>query len=118
LNDDAQRNIAAAIKTLIESGQADLIAVEGGFGPVDFGTLRDTQNPKISDEVGRFLLEQKKISGPFFAALTAAAPAGHPLPAVVGIDDRDAYARNVRAYLDSRDNVSSAKKDLAGKFAR
>lgn len=92
MNLEAQRNIAAAVSHLAK-GDADLIALEGAFGPLDFKQFSTYPFPASVKDVAGNMLEKALIPGAVFAALT-----DKNLPAVVGVDDERLYRENVDAY--------------------
>jgi hypothetical protein len=96
LNDEAQKNIAGAIEQLIGQGNVELIALEGAFGPIDVSLARGYSDRAVVQSVADYLLREKKISGPIFAALTHQTP----VP-VVGIDDKSHYEANIAAVKES-----------------
>jgi len=91
-NLEAQKNIAATIERLSEDGEADLIALEGAFQPVNLSAYRAFPDVKARKQTADQLLEDLFISGPIDAALKTT-----KAPAVVGIDDERLYRKNVLA---------------------
>ncbi len=92
MNLEAQKNIAAAVSKFSKD-QADLIAIEGAFGPLDFKRFSTYPFPESVRSVADAMLNALLIPGPVYMALT-----DKTLPPVVGIDDEKLYHRNVDAY--------------------
>lgn len=109
LNAEAQSNISGAIAALIESKQANVIALEGAFGDVDLSPLTSFPDASILRRVNDYLLREKIISGPMHAALAADKAR---TPRVVGIDGRTQYDANVEAYRGSVPLLAAEKKRL------
>jgi hypothetical protein len=108
-NVEAQANIARTLTRLIESKRVDLIALEGAFTDIDVSRLRAFPDTNVTHSVATYLLGQKQLSGPMYAALTATGA----IPPLVGVDDAAHYAANVRAYLQAAPLVAERKARLA-----
>lgn len=93
LNREAQGNIAGAVQDLLTRRQADLVALEGAFGPVDLAAARGFPDRDALAGAADALLAADHISGAVRGALLARADV--PL---VGVDDRRLYDANVAAY--------------------
>ncbi|MBV9080750.1 MAG: hypothetical protein JO102_06490, partial [Elusimicrobia bacterium] len=96
LNLEAQKNIAALLTTLIDNGQAGVVAVEGAVGPFDLRRFRNVQDKSVAVDVADAFLAANKIGGPSYAGITAKAEP----PLFIGVDDAEHYESNVGAYLD------------------
>jgi hypothetical protein len=97
LNQEAQRNIALAITDLSRQKAIDMIALEGASGPIVLEAYRRFRRPDLIRALAVYLLNQGRISGPVFAALTMPVDA----PPIVGVDDPILYRANVQAYRRS-----------------
>ncbi len=108
LNTEAQENIGKTIQALILSKQADLIALEGAFSPLDLAPFRQFPHQDTVHKVADYLLKENKISGPVYTAFTS----GPEIPPFIGIDDSEHYHANVDAYRRSSVLVKGLKKKL------
>jgi 3'-phosphoadenosine 5'-phosphosulfate (PAPS) 3'-phosphatase len=118
MNRDAQWNIREAVRSCIQSGQVDLVALEGATQPIDLQPFVDYPHRRAVEATADYLLKQNKITGPVHAAFTAT----RALPKIIGIDDPIHYAANVRAYTDSsvrlektRHEVKALEEDIEGR---
>jgi hypothetical protein len=94
LNAEAQRNIAAVIRSLADRDLVRYVGLEGAFTKVETGAFRALPDPAIRRVVADAMLADNEISGPVHMAFTA----GNTVPVLDGIDDRAAHRRNVDAY--------------------
>jgi hypothetical protein len=113
-NAEAQQNIAQAVQKLIDSGKADLVALEGAFDEIDLNTLRKFPDSKATDMVADYLLREHRITGPVHAGLTSRSP----IPVFVGVDDHAGYQANVDAYLQSTPQRDAQKRAIAQQKAQ
>ncbi|MCG3204183.1 MAG: Isopentenyl-diphosphate Delta-isomerase [Elusimicrobia bacterium] len=98
MNPEAQSNIASILTSLIETNRAGVIGVEGAFQPIDFSFLRTFPDKAIQQKVADDFLQASLLAAPSYAGLMSRlAP-----PLIIGVDDKDSYHLNVKAYLDSR----------------
>src|SRR5207253_1211430 len=65
--------------------------------------------PELIERAADYLLKEKKISGPLYAALTHL----HDFPTLVGVDQEANYQANVEAYRASAGLTRAAKDRLA-----
>ncbi len=108
MNNEAQTNIAAVLKTLIDKDAIGGVGVEGAFTRFDFAPFRAFNDKKKVEEITRILLNKNALAAPSFAGITSgAAP-----PLFIGVDDRAHYDANVKAYLDSRPLHDKVEKQL------
>jgi hypothetical protein len=113
-NQDAQRHIGGAIESLLSSGQAGIVGLEGAFAPIDVKAYHDYKNREVIRLTADYLLKENLITGPVHTAMTTPAP----LAPMVGVDDATHYNANVDAYRLSAPNVDTYKKAwTAKKFA-
>jgi len=96
LNQEAQANIAAAVRELSVQGAAGVVALEGSFGPIDLSPFRAFPDRKAMRAVAEHLTAQHKISGPVGVAMTE-----EKAPPFLGVDSKEHYDNNVTAYLRS-----------------
>ncbi|MBV9079849.1 MAG: hypothetical protein JO102_01880, partial [Elusimicrobia bacterium] len=106
LNAEAQRNLARLIVSLADGRAADVMAVEGAFETFDFTPYRAFP-ADLRSRVSKIYLDAARLGAPSFAGITAAAA-----PAIVGVDDRDIYRRNVEAYRAAAPKRGAAAKIL------
>lgn len=109
MNGEAQWNIREIVSSLIQSGQVDVVALEGAFGPIPIEPFRDYPHQESLQKVADYLLRERRISGPVHAGLSQAPQA----PLFVGIDDHLHYQANVEAYRASAPQRTEEKKRLA-----
>jgi hypothetical protein len=107
-NQEAQRNIAKTIKSLVDSGQAGAIALEGAFEPIDLKRFRAFEDRDVVRKVADYLLRENKITGPIHTAMTGPVE----FPPVVGVDDRVHYDANVEAYKQSAPLLEEYRKKI------
>ncbi len=93
-NLDAQKNIAQTISRM--SGQTDLVALEGAFGPLDFELFDTYPYSESVRSAASSMLLKLSLSGPVFAALTQ--PKKVPF---IGVDDKALYRKNRLAYTSA-----------------
>lgn len=108
-NREAQANIGKAVDSIIESKNADVLALEGAFGPVDIKSIRDFENQSAVRKAADYFLCENKITGALHAALISPGP----IPAVVGVDDERLYHAHVEAYRNSVSRQAEFKRGLA-----
>ncbi len=105
MNPEAQANIGGFIQNLVREKKAGMVLLEGAFAPVDFSSFRDFPYADATKAVADYLLREKRISG--------AVHAGYLLrgenTAFTGIDDRQHYNANVRAYQTAAPLIDSHK---------
>ncbi|OVE75272.1 hypothetical protein BVX98_07980 [bacterium F11] len=110
-NEEAQTNIAEALRSLIDTGKVDLVALEGAFGEMDLSLYRDLSIPNITQTVADYLLREHRISGPVHTGLTHP----EPIPVFVGVDDQKLYEEHVgvvKKTFGSRDIIKKQIKSL------
>ncbi|MFN0117823.1 MAG: hypothetical protein ACKVQC_05955, partial [Elusimicrobiota bacterium] len=105
---EAQKNMAEKIKELIDKDKVSFLALEGMNGKVNLSGLYGYPRKNIAQAVGEFLIENNKIPGPVFAAITA--PKNNPT--IIGVDDPHHYQKNIDAYLGSREKIVEFKNQL------
>ncbi|MBK8576237.1 MAG: glycosyltransferase [Elusimicrobia bacterium] len=110
MNQEAQWNIRGAVRSLMQSGQVDLVALEGATEEIHLQPFVDFPHRHAVEVTANYLLKQNKITGPIHAAFTATGT----LPKIIGIDDPTHYAANVRAYTDSSVRLEKTRQDVKG----
>lgn len=95
LNVEAQRNVEAAIRSLIDSGAVGSLHLEGAFGRLDLSRFRFFPAEVRSSLVGA-LLDRNAVGGP-----TAAAVLAHRSIETFGADQETAYDDNVAAIREA-----------------
>ncbi len=111
-NSEAQANIGRAVQELINQKKVDLVALEGAFAPMDFSWYRRYPYQDSVKAVADYLLKEKRISGPVYTAFTLRLRSGQALPPFVGVDEKNHYDANVKAYQQCAPLVPSYKKKL------
>ncbi len=109
-NVEAQRNIARAVKDLLNKNDIDLLALEGAFTPINLRPFKQFPHPDIVQEVADCLLRNNQISGAAYAMLESS----KAIPPIVGVDDRRHYDANVRAYRRSTELTPSLERRVEG----
>jgi 4-alpha-glucanotransferase len=111
LNSEAQKNIGKTVQSLVDSGLAGLVALEGAFEPIDLSRFRAFPDQDAVRKVADYLLREHKISGPVHAAFTSAAD----IPPFIGVDDRAHYEANISAYRQSASRLKAYKDQRAAR---
>lgn len=97
MNAEAQWNIREAVRSLLQTGRVNLVALEGASEEIPLQPFVDFPNRRAVEAAAGHLLKENKISGPIHAAMTAQGT----LPQILGIDEPVHYRANVQAYRDS-----------------
>lgn len=95
-NFEAQRHIGEILKYLSETQGLQLVNVEGGSGRLYTSLFSSYPDPKVRQVVGDYLLEEDKLTGPEWMAMTA-----KPGLVLNGIEDNRLYENNRRVFLDA-----------------
>ncbi len=112
-NREAQQNIGKAVQELINNRVVDVVALEGAFTPMDFSWYHACPHRDAINAMADWLLKENRISGPAYAALTAYSKSqtlNSQFPLFVGVDQKDHYDANVRAYRAAAPLVASYRK--------
>ncbi len=109
MNAEAQSNIAEALQALIDQKGIGLIGLEGAFRPLNLRPFRLFDDRVIKCIVGRSMLDHRMLGAPSYVGLVSETEP----PAFVGVDDRDHYDANVKAYLDSGSQRGHVEQTLA-----
>lgn len=107
-NNEAQNNIGRMVGSLIDSRQTDLIALEGTWGALHLQAYRDFPNRQAVKAGADYLLNENRISGPIYSALTGTGP----LPPLIGVDDPVHYNANIDAYRRSAPQINNLSATL------
>jgi 8-oxo-dGTP pyrophosphatase MutT (NUDIX family) len=107
MNSEAQWNIREAVRALIQTGQVNLVALEGSTDDLRLQPFASYPRREAIEGAADHLLKENKISGPVHAALTSTGK----LPLVLGIDDPVHYEANVKAYVDSRPFAEKSRRE-------
>ena len=108
LNTEAQTNIASALQLLIDQKQIGLVGVEGAFQPFDFKPFRSLPNKQVIKEVATAFFNNNRLSAPSYVGITSSMDP----PLFVGVDDKNHYTANVKAYLSSKDRKAEIQKRI------
>lgn len=73
MNSEAQWNIRETVRSLMGSGQVNLVALEGAAEDIQLQPFVDYPHRKPVELAADYLLKENKISGPIHAALAARA---------------------------------------------
>lgn len=97
-NYEAQMNIGEIINGLMKEypDHVKLIAVEGSVGVIDTSPFAEFSDKEIKKEVADYFMKKGKITGPEFLSIT-----GDHKFTIYGIENKDMYDRNYKAFLDS-----------------
>lgn len=111
-NREAQQHISKAILSFGPPQKDDkvLVALEGAAGPFVFDEFR-ALSPSAVSTVANSFLNTLDISGPAHAGYASATHASTNM-VFWGVDDRTAYAQNVRAYQLSTKNKEDVLRTL------
>lgn len=107
----AQRSIAAIVSRLIQLDPQTLVGLEGTSGPIRLEYFRG-ENPLANRETASFFFNTGLIGGPELALLSAG-----PLPAAVGVEDKDLYLENVAAVKAALADKEKQSKNVAAQIA-
>ncbi|OVE77333.1 hypothetical protein BVX98_03070 [bacterium F11] len=108
LNVEAQENLTRLLQHLINSKEKFVIGLEGGIGVFDYDHMR---NPDLHQErldLGNYFLREGKMDAASYVGLTSPTD----LPVFVGVDDKEAYLANVKAYRDAAPSAEKRKIQL------
>jgi len=92
-NFSAQKNIASAIRQLVEKEKLRTVYVEGGFGDVSLAPLKKNSSPKKREELGMKYLRSGELSGAEYLNL-----AGADEFELAGVEDRELYWKSLELY--------------------
>ena len=97
-NYEAQSNISQILDTLMKEypEQIKLVAVEGSVGVIDTSPFAEFSDKEIKREVADYFMKKGKITGPEFLSITG----DHEFN-IYGIEKKDLYDRNYKAFIDS-----------------
>lgn len=97
-NYEVQKNISCLIDNIMAnySGQLKLVAIEGSSGVIDTSIFESFTDEQIKKRVSDYFMKEGKISGAEFLSITG--PHDFTL---YGIEDKELYNRNYKAFLDS-----------------
>lgn len=97
-NYEAQTNISQILTKLMKEypDQIKLIAVEGSVGNIDTSPFAEFSDKEIKKEVADYFMKKGKITGPEFLSIT-----GDHKFSIFGIENKELYDRNYKAFLDS-----------------
>lgn len=118
-NDEAQRNLGEAVKSLSTADAAgrspvSLVALEAAFGPMNFAPYRQPQDRDEVRAAADHLLGEHQISGPVHTAYTF----DGDLPSFAGVDDPSGYEANIEAYRRSTSSRTNARFQAASRRRR
>lgn len=108
MNQEAQWNIRETVRSLFDSGQVDLMGLEGATGEISLSSYADFPDRGAVEATANYLLKENKITGPIHAAITGT----QTPPRIIGIDDPAHYAANVRAYIDSSSLLGKTRQNV------
>jgi hypothetical protein len=115
---EAQTQISEAIRSFARPTGTVLIALEGAAGDFVFDSFKKFDSQAVIDVADSFL-ETKDISGPAHAGFISAANKTSNL-LFWGVDDKQAYPENIRAYKEASKikpavlkQIAAIKKELA-----
>lgn len=97
-NYEAQTNISQILDGIMKEypDQVRLIAVEGSVGVIDTSPFAEFSDKEIKKEVADYFMKKGKITGPEFLSIT-----GDYKFTIFGIETKELYDRNYKAFLDS-----------------
>lgn len=97
-NYEAQTNISEILNCLMKEypEQVKLVAVEGSVGVIDTSPFAEFSDKEIKKEVADYFMKKGKITGPEFLSIT-----GDHKFTIYGIETKELYDRNYKAFLDS-----------------
>jgi hypothetical protein len=97
-NYEAQSNIGQILNAIMKEypDQVKLVAVEGSVGNIDTSPFAEFSDKEIKKEVADYFMKKGKITGPEFLSIT-----GDHKFAIYGIENKELYDKNYKAFLDS-----------------
>ncbi len=105
---EAQQNLANILNVLMQQYHLKLILVEGGVGDVGLDALRGRGTPERRRAVAEKYLRAGILSGEEYVGLISDAPL-----MLWGIEQRELYEQNLKAFEDSDSLKASSKAALA-----
>ncbi len=108
MNVEAQKNIGAALTTLLDQDGSAVVGAEAAAGDFDFRSFRRFPDAAASRNIADALLASKKISAVSWAGLTASRPEGR----IVGVDDEALYRANLEAFRRATADGQGARSGL------
>ena len=112
LNEEAQKNMAEAIKLLAGISPL-LIGVEGSVGPFDFTRYQSLEKQTIVKDIADQFLKEGRVGAVSYTGLTLS----HHLQnlKVTGLEDAQLYMANVQAYRDAMEQKPLLTQKIAEK---
>jgi len=89
----AQHSIINMLDMLTTNYNVDIIALEGGHGPIDTSLLRAFPDKEIKRKASEFLMREGRMSAGEFFSIISEKPVK-----LYGIEDNDLYQANVDAF--------------------
>jgi hypothetical protein len=103
-NYEAQSNIARLLDMFMDNKGLVLIALEGSAGEIDTSLFTTFPDEEIRKEVATYFMKKGKISGAEYLAINTKKPV-----MLYGIENKEYYLENLKAFTDSLANRDAAK---------
>jgi hypothetical protein len=96
--EEAQTNTAAIVAGFSERPSPLLVGLEGATGAFDFQPYRAWPNKEVTKQIAHHFLKEGYLGGTEFAAMTLPTP-----PLVWGVESRELYSANVKAFQEANE---------------
>ncbi len=107
LNEEAQRNISSIVRYFVKSHHAKLIALEGASGELSHHLLSGYPGAEARELMADYFLKEGMLSGPEYEVISRC-----PECVLFGVEDRELYEKNRKAYLNALDFQDADQKIL------
>ncbi|MEI7752521.1 MAG: hypothetical protein WCJ71_10600, partial [Candidatus Omnitrophota bacterium] len=96
VNEEAQRNIANILRYFSEKYQLGLVSLEGATGELYTELFSFFPNKEARRNVADYFLKEGRLTGPEYLAIVE-----KPAMTLYGVEDKDLYEENRKAYVDA-----------------
>ena len=108
VNDEAQRNIAHILQYFSEKYQLGLVSLEGASGELYPELFSFFPNKQARQNVADYFLKEGRLTGPEYLAIVE-----KPAMTLYGVEDKELYEENRKAYVDALQFKDRDEKILA-----
>ncbi|MFA5158951.1 MAG: hypothetical protein WC484_00390 [Candidatus Omnitrophota bacterium] len=109
VNEEAQRNIANILRYFSEKYQLGLVNLEGASGELYTELFSFFPNKEARRNVADYFLREGRLTGPEYLAIVE-----KPAMTLYGVEDKELYEENRKAYVDALQFKARDEKILAG----
>ena len=108
INEEAQRNIANILRYFSEKYQLGLVSLEGASGELYTELFSFFPDKEARRNVADYFLKEGRLTGPEYLAIVE-----KPAMMLYGVEDKDLYEENRKAYVDALQFKDRDEKILA-----